>query len=156
MRGWARAAVAPIALAAMCLAAACSGDSGSPTTPTTTPPPNPGGGTATAPPIYVVLFTHIEDATPAGMLGTAQNRATYLTLRGRLISMAETARRYGITWVLQPDWKFLLAAQLYEDESTTASTGGLNILRHLRDTLSMPIDPHSHEGGGYNYTDVAY
>ena len=152
MREWVRAA---IALTALIIAAACSGDSGSPTTPTTTPPPNP-GGTAAAPPVYVVLFTHIEDNTPGGVLGTPQNKATYLTLRARLISMAETARRYGMTWTLQPDWKFLLAAQLYEDESTTAATGGLNILRYLRETLGVPIDPHSHEGGGYNYTDVAY
>lgn len=149
---WAGRAIA----LALCFVAACGGDSGSPTTPSATPTPTPGGGTASAPPIYVVLFTHIEDATPAGMLGTAPNRATYLTLRGRLISMAETARRFGMTWVLQPDWKFLLAAQLYEDTATTASTGGQNILRYLRDTLGMPIDPHSHEGGGYNYTDVAY
>src|SRR5688500_15597641 len=108
MREWARAAVASTALTAICLVAACSGDSGSPTTPSPAPPPTTGGGNATAPPIYVVLFTHIEDATPAGVLGTPQNRATYLTLRGRLILMAETARRYGLTWVLQPDWKFLL------------------------------------------------
>jgi hypothetical protein len=153
MPEWVRAA---IALAAIIMAAACGGDPGLPTTPTTTSPPTSGGGNATAPPIYVVLFTHIEDNTPGGVLGTVANRNSYLTLRARLITMAETARRYGMTWVLQPDWKFLLAAQLYEDASTTASTGGLNILRYLRDTLGMPIDPHSHEGGGYNYTDVAY
>lgn len=139
---------AGIALAAMCLLAACSANS--PTAPPTD------GGNATAPPIYVVMFTHIEDSTPGGMLGTAANRATYLTLRARLISMAELARRYGMTWVLQPDWKFLLAAQLYEDAPTTASTGGQNVLRYLRDSLGVPIDPHSHEGGGYNYSDVAY
>ena len=156
MRGWVRAAVAPTALTALCLVAACSGNATSPTTPTTTTPPTTGGGNATAPPVYVVLFTHIEDNTPGGTLGTAANRATYLTLRARLISMAELARRYGMTWVLQPDWKFLLAAQMYEDASTTASTGGQNILRYLRDTFGVPIDPHSHEAGGYNYSDVAY
>ena len=36
-----------------------------------------------------------------------------------------------------------------------ATTGGINVLRHLRDTLGVRIDPHSHEGGGYNYSDVA-
>jgi len=136
--------------------AGCGGEASSPTTPASVTSPGTGGGNATAPPVYVVLFTHIEDNTPGGELGTPGNRATYLTLRGRLITMAETTRRYGMTWVLQPDWKFLLAAQMYEDAPTTASTGGQNILRYLRDSLGVPIDAHSHEAGGYNYTDVAY
>ena len=34
--------------------------------------------------------------------------------------MAELARRYELTWVLQPDWKYLEAALLYEDATTTA------------------------------------
>jgi hypothetical protein len=153
MRAWTRFTIAAIIVAAGL--SACSGSDG-PTTPSTTTPPPATGGNSTAPPIYVVLFTHIEDATPIGVLGTAQNRAGYLTLRSQLITMAQTARRYGMTWVLQPDWKFLLAAQMYEDDSTMAGTGGQNILRYLRDTMSVPIDPHSHEGSGYNYTDVAY
>lgn len=153
---WVRAVVTPIVLGVLCGTAACSGDSSLPTTPSTTTPPTTGGGNATAPPVYVVLFTHIEDNTPGGELGTPGNRSTYLTLRGRLITMAETARRYGMRWVLQPDWKFLLAAQMYEDAPTMASTGGQNILQYLRDGLDVAIDPHSHEAGGYNYTDVAY
>jgi len=148
---WIRRAVA---LTAICVGAACSGGADSPTTPTTPPPT--GGGIAAAPPVYVVLFTHIEDNSPGGTLGSADNRAAYLALRARLISMAELARGYGMTWSLEPDWKFLLAAQMYEDVSTTASTGGQNILRYLRDSLGIPIDPHSHEASGYNYTDVAY
>lgn len=111
---------------------------------------------ATHPPVQVVLFTHIEDQTPAGVLGTAQNRAAYLSLRARLIEMGTLARVYGVRWSLEPDWKLLEAARLYEDASAMANTGGVNFLRHLRDVLGAAIDPHSHEGGGYNYTDVAY
>lgn len=111
---------------------------------------------AMAPPIYVVLFTHIEDDTPSGALGTETARSNYLLWRSRLIAMAELASRNNMTWVLQPDWKFLLAAQQYEDATVTASTGGNNVLRYLRDSLGVVIDPHSHEAGGYNYTDVAY
>jgi hypothetical protein len=70
--------------------------------------------------------------------------------------MAELARRYNMVWVLQPDWKFLEAARLYEDAATMASTGGQNVLRYLRENLGVIIDPHSHENGGYNYTDVAH
>jgi hypothetical protein len=50
----------------------------------------------------------------------------------------------------------LLAALAYEDGPTRATTAGLNLFRYLRDSLAVSIDPHSHEGGGYNYTDVAH
>lgn len=134
--------------------------SGSPTTPaassggTTSPT---GGTTTTTPkPVYVVLFTHIEDNTPAGTLGSPQARTVYLDWRNDLIAMGEAARRNGVPWILQPDWKFLEAARLYEDSSVTSTTGGRNLFRYLRDSLGVVIDPHSHENGGYNYTDVAY
>lgn len=118
----------------------------------TAPPPD----TAGLPPVYVVVFTHIEDNTPAGVLGSAANRANYLSLRSALLQMAALTGQYRMRWSLQPDWKILLAALQYEDATTRSSTGGLNVLRYLRDSLKVAIDPHSHEGGGYNYTDVAY
>jgi len=111
---------------------------------------------AARPRVRVVLFTHIEDQSPAGTLGSPQSRQSYLELRARLIEVAERARDEGVPWVFQPDWKILEAALLYEDAALTASTGGHNFLVHLRDTLGVAIDPHSHENGGYNYTDVAY
>jgi hypothetical protein len=70
--------------------------------------------------------------------------------------MGQMAPQSGVAWSLQPDWKILEAARLYEDAEMTTSTGGMNIFRYLRDTLNVVIDPHSHENGGYNYTDVAY
>jgi hypothetical protein len=111
---------------------------------------------AKAPPVQVVLFTHIEDNTPAGALGSAANRAAYLNLRTRLVELGTLLRLHDVAWSFQPDWKFLLAAQQYETPEVTASTGGVNVLRHLRDVLGVRIDPHSHENGGYNYTDVAH
>lgn len=107
-------------------------------------------------PVYVVLFTHIEDNTPAGTLGTPANRTAYLNLRARLLETALLARALNVAWSLQPDWKVLLAAQQYEDADVVSSTGGMNVLRYVRDGLGAAIDPHSHESGGYNYTDVAY
>ncbi len=106
--------------------------------------------------VQVILFTHIEDSTPGGALGTQGSRDQYLGLRARLIDVAGRARAHDLTWVLQPDWKYLEAARLYEDATTTADTGGKNLFRYLRDDLGAVIDPHSHENGGYNYTDVAY
>jgi hypothetical protein len=38
--------------------------------------------------VHVVLFTHIEDASPGGTLGSAQSRTSYLGLRSRLLEMA--------------------------------------------------------------------
>ena len=109
-----------------------------------------------SPPVQVVLFTHIEDNTPGGVLGTAASRTSYLAQRTALLQMAAVAGRYRMRWSLQPDWKMLLAALQYEDAAMRASTGGLNVLRYLRDSLGVAIDPHSHEAGGYNYTDVAH
>lgn len=107
------------------------------------------------PPVYVVLFTHIEDNTPAGALGTQQSKQNYLLYRGKLIDVANLCLSYNVRWSLQPDWKFLLAALLYEDSSLTAATNGKNLLRYLKEDLNVALDPHSHEQG-YNYTDVAH
>lgn len=110
----------------------------------------------TSPPVYMVLFTHIEDNAPTGTLGSPQSRQNYLLYRDRLIGMANLAQSYDVTWSLQPDWKILRAALLYEDSTVTANTNGKNFLRYLREDLGVVIDPHSHEGAGYNYTDVAH
>ena len=111
---------------------------------------------AVFPPVQVVLFTHIEDQSPVGVIGSAAARTSYLALRNSLLQMAALTGRYRVRWSLQPDWKFLLAALQYEDVTTRATTGGLNVLRYLRDSLNVAIDAHSHEGFGYNYTDVAH
>lgn len=111
---------------------------------------------ADAAPVYVVMFTHVEDNTPGGLLGSAQSRQNYLTHRTNLIAMAALAESSGVQWTLQPDWKLLEAALLYEDPALQATTNGKNFLRYLREDRNVVIDPHSHENGGYNYTDVAH
>ena len=111
---------------------------------------------ACRPPLYTVLFTHIEDSTPTGTLGSAVTRTNYLYWRDRVIQMAQLARRYNMTWVLQPDWKLLEAVRLNEDSATMGSTNGQNVLRYLRDNWGVVIDAHAHQNGAYNYTDIAY
>jgi len=106
--------------------------------------------------VQVVLFVHIEDNTPPGTIGSPMSRTAYLRLRSTLLALGARAARLRLRWVLQPDWSFLEAARVYEDAAVTADTGGANLLVHLRDVLGVAIDPHSHENGGYNYTDVAY
>ncbi len=147
-------ATSMLLLAVVMSGGACSQESSSsPTAPTG---PLETSGPTLTPPVYVTLFTHIEDNAPAGALGTPASRSAYARMRAQLIQMGQMAPQSGVPWSLQPDWKILEAARLYEDAEMTASTGGLNVFRYLRDTLNVVIDPHSHENGGYNYTDVAY
>ncbi len=109
----------------------------------------------TPPPVYVVVFTHIEDNTPIGVLGTPESRQSYLSWRNKLISVGNLFLRHNVQWVFEPDWKFLLAALMYEDSSLMVNTNNKNLLRYLKEDLHVAIDPHSHEKQGYNYTDVA-
>lgn len=111
---------------------------------------------AQVPPVQVALFTHIEDNTPAGTLGSPQSQQNYLLYRGKLIEMANLAQDSGVPWSLQPDWKILQAALIYEDLTLTETTNDKNFLRYLKEDLGVVIDPHSHENGGYNYTDIAH
>ena len=111
---------------------------------------------ADLPPVYVVIFTHVEDNTPGGVLGSTQSRQSYLTQRANLIAMAGLCGSSAVQWTLQPDWKLLEAALLYEDATLRATTNGKNFLRYLKEDRGVVIDPHSHENGGYNYTDVAH
>jgi len=107
-------------------------------------------------PVYVVLFTHIEDNTPVGIIGTQESRQNYLRVRGKMVEMANLAKSYNIKWSFEPDWKILLAALMYEDAATMQTTNGKNFLRFMKEDLGVNIDPHSHETQGYNYTDVAH
>ncbi|MBF8295794.1 MAG: hypothetical protein HW389_2339 [Bacteroidetes bacterium] len=111
---------------------------------------------AQSPPVYVVLFTHIEDNTPTGTLGSPESRNHYLLVRSKMIEMANLTLRYDVKWLFQPDWKILLAALMYEDSATRSNTNGKNFLRYVKEDLGAIIDPHSHEKLGYNYTDVAH
>ena len=111
---------------------------------------------AQVPPIQVVLFTHIEDNTPGGTLGSSQNRQSYLMWRSKLINVANLMRNSSLPWSLQLDWKILQCALLYEDTALMQTTNGKNLFRHLKEDVGTVIDAHSHENGGYNYTDVAH
>ncbi len=116
---------------------------------------NSGNGTQPHP-VYVVLFTHIEDNSPGGIMGSEESRKNFLQARRNMIDMANLAKRYNIPWSYQPDWKILLAALMYEDSLSMRTTNGKNFLRYLKEDLGVIIDPHSHEKQGYNYTDVAH
>ena len=107
-------------------------------------------------PVYTVLFTHIEDNSPAGIIGSAQCKQNYLLIRGRLVQLAQLMKSYQIKWSFEPDWKILLAALQYEDSTVMQTTNGKNFLKYFKENLNVAIDPHSHENQGFNYTDVAH
>ena len=146
----------------MCLlVAACAsnedGSGGSVTTGGVTTSSTATGGSGPASgKVHVVVFTHIEDNTPAGAIGTPVARQQYQALRDKLVELASRAKSRAVPWVLQPDWKYLVAAQTYEDAAMTATTDGKNVFRYLKEDLGVSIDPHAHENKGYNYTDVAH
>jgi|GEM_PF-930083 len=108
------------------------------------------------PPVQVVLFTHIEDNLPQADLHTPEARAQYMRMRDACVAFANRTAAHGISWSLQPDWKFLLAALRFEPGLDSPETGGKPLLTWLRDDRGVAIDPHSHEKQGYNYTDVAH
>lgn len=112
--------------------------------------------TAQSPKVYVVLFTHIEENLPQGVMGTQASRDSYLQVREKLIDMAELAQQYSCVWVFQPDWKYIQAGLMYEDAQTMQNTNNKNLFRYLKEDCNVVIDPHSHEKQGYNYTDVAH
>ncbi|MDZ7342779.1 MAG: T9SS type A sorting domain-containing protein [candidate division KSB1 bacterium] len=110
----------------------------------------------TPPPVYVVIFTHIEDNCPPEPLGSPQSIQNYFFWRNKTIAIANLFLKHDIKWVFEPDWTFLVAALTYEDDSVIATTNHKNLLRYLKEDLQVTIDPHSHEHRGYNYTDVAH
>ncbi len=110
----------------------------------------------TPPPVYVVLFTHIEDNCPPEPLRSPQSLQNYFFWRSKTIAIADLFLKHQVKWVFEPDWTFLEAALAYEVDSVTATTNHKNLLRYLKEDLQVSIDPHSHEHRGYNYTDVAH
>ncbi len=110
----------------------------------------------TPPPVYVVLFTHIEDNCPPEPLGSPQSKQNYFSWRNKTMAVANLFLKHHVKWVFEPDWTFLVAALMYETDSVIATTNYKNLLRYLKEDLQVTIDPHSHEHRGYNYTDVAH
>jgi hypothetical protein len=78
-------------------------------------------------------------------------------MRDAVLRIASLVTKHGAKWDFQADWYFLEAARRFEAEpGVTDDTNGKNVVRYLHEDLGVQVDPHSHEGGGYNYADVAY
>ncbi len=99
--------------------------------------------------VYVTLAMHNEDNFPP-------NQQVYLTSRNNLIEFGIMLQRHNVPFNWESDWRFLNGVLQWDTPSVTASTGGKNIVRYLKEDLGISIDPHSHENNGYNYADVAH
>jgi hypothetical protein len=126
-------------------------------------------GVCGEPVVYLQLTTHNEQPhvpdTPNFTNFTAQ--ADYIRWRNALKEFGEMCVARGLRYNCQCEWNFLEGVLKWEVRPATAipgittNTGNLNILAYLYQlgqTSGVPIemDPHSHEGGGYTYADVAH
>lgn len=120
-------------------------------------------------PVYFQLTSHNEAPsvpdTPNFTNVTAQ--ADYIRWRNALKEVAEMCVARGIAYNCQCEWNFLEGVRKWEVNPVTAvpglttNTQNKNILRYIYDLgqsagVPIEVDPHSHEGSGYTYADVAW
>jgi hypothetical protein len=106
------------------------------------------------PVIYVSFASHSEDPAHPDYPSYVEDRQTFDAHRAALVDFANLLHTFGVAYNFQTDWNFILGVQAFDQGDT--STNGKNILRYLVEDLKFSVDPHSHEGFGYNIADVAY
>lgn len=110
--------------------------------------------------VYVAIGTHSEDPGNADTgAALSSNLGLYGNFRHGIYLLAERMNSLGIPWNCQNDWNFLEGCRQWEIDNPQTfpdDTGGLNMIRWLRQVRGVEIDAHSHEGFGYNYADVAW
>ncbi|RFC45278.1 MAG: hypothetical protein DVB23_002038 [Verrucomicrobia bacterium] len=100
---------------------------------------------------------------PATPNFTTASKTTYVQWREAILSFAQLCSSRGLPWSFQSDWNFLEGVRRYEtpsgaayDATLMSNTGDKNVVKYLSENLGVTLDPHSHEGNGYNYADVAW
>ncbi|MFN0079602.1 MAG: cadherin repeat domain-containing protein [Prosthecobacter sp.] len=120
------------------------------------------------PQVYFAIAVHSEEpgggtTVPNTPNFTTTNQVTYVQWRDAILAFAQLCAERGLAWQFQSDWNFLEGVQRFEmpsgsayDPLLTANTAGKNVVKYLHENLNVNLDPHSHEGSGRNYADVAY
>ncbi len=119
------------------------------------------GWTAAAPErVLVAVAIHSEDPGNVHTPDFRTNQTAYAEFRGDLLRFADLMASNDLPWSLQSDWNFLLGVQQYEvdapDTNLLARTAGTNVILYLARHRGVEMVPHSHEGFGYNFADVAW
>ena len=121
-----------------------------------------GACTASAAPerVLVAVAIHNEDPGNVHTPDFRTNAAAYAEFRDDLLRFADLMASNDLPWSLQSDWNFLLGVQQYEvaapDTNLLARTAGTNVILYLARDRGVEMVPHSHEGYGYNFADVAW
>ncbi len=109
--------------------------------------------------LVVCVGVHSEDPNHPDTPDFQADPAAYAAYRSGLLRFAGLMESNRLPWSLQSDWNFLRGVQQYEiaapDTNLLAATAGTNVIRYLA-ARGVEMVPHSHEGGGYNYADVAW
>lgn len=122
-----------------------------------------------AEPVYFQLTSHNEapSVPDTPNFTNALSQATYVQWRNALKDLAEMCVARGLAYNCQCEWNFLEGVRKWEINPGTAipgittNTQNKNILLYIHDLgqssgVPIEIDPHSHEGAGYTYADVAW
>ncbi len=125
--------------------------------------------TQAAPVLQIQLFMHSEEPhvpdTPnfrdmtALAAGNASSTNSYVHWRNQLRTYGNMCADRGIKLNFQSDWNFLEGCWKWEIKTPISgiksNTNNLTIIQYL-ESLGHEVDPHSHEGSGYTYADVAF
>ena len=110
--------------------------------------------------LVVCVGVHSEDPDHPDTPDFLADHDGYVAYRAGLLRFAGLMQSNRLPWSLQSDWNFLLAVQQYEiaapETNLLAETAGTNLIKYLAWQQGVEMVPHSHEGRGYNYADVAW
>lgn len=117
-----------------------------------------------APTIYFIIAVHSEEPSIALNTPNFSTAAVtnYEAWRQAILWFGNACSNRSLAWGFESDWNFLEGMKKFETISggtnfnTNYLFSGTTTLQYLHDRLGAELDPHSHEGNGYNYADVAY
>ena len=111
-----------------------------------------GAAVASPPPVFINIVMHNEEPRTGLYPDFVHDEAAFWQQRNALVQFVDKLHDEGVMFNYQSDWNFLMAVGAFDHG--TASTGGKNIVRYIKD-LGFEVDPHAHETQ-YTYADVAY
>jgi hypothetical protein len=110
--------------------------------------------------VYFQLSVHNEQPHIPDTPTFTTDKTSYVEWRNAILTFAQMCQTRGLRWNCQMEWNFLEGTYKWEVDPATRDltllSGGKNVLQQLHDNYGVELDPHSHEGSGYTYADVAW